>query len=561
MEQINKLIEWITGKHKLSIINYPLSILLLVTALTACNHDNNENDVPQAAKFITIDAAVGAQTRATATAFEPGDRVSIYAWTGSPDAVPAQRVADNAVNTLDADGTRWTATTQMLWKDATTPHYFLGIYPSKAVTDFTADTYTEATDLLVATALGEGRKATDGNGLVPLMFHHVMARLDVNLTFRTQFGGTPTVQSVTVEALPGAVVNYLTKTATAAGTAGSVAMTATAAPTAYTRTLAPQSIRTVTITIGGKAYVYTHPTDFTLVAGKIQTMNLFVGRDAITLGSVSVEDWTTGTDIPGEEADQILPFSDPAFVQVLKDTHKVPTTADGKIDTKDEATLQKLAGIRTLYVNGRSIRSLAGIEYLTGLTQLNCFDNSLTTLDVSKNIALTYLNCFNNSLTKLDVSKNIALTDLDCSKNSLTTLDVSKNTALTDLYCGDNPLGTLDVSNNTALMRFGCYNNSLATLDVSENTKLEWLDCFSNSLTTLDIANNTALTNLYCYDNFLTTLDITPITAEMNVVTCGKQKDNKTITLKLTQAQRDGVWEKYKNRDDNVRVTLETKNP
>ena len=58
--------------------------------------------------------------------------------------------------------------------------------------------------------------------------------------------------------------------------------------------------------------------------------------------------------------------------------------------------------------------------------------------------------CFNNKLTSLDVSKNTALTDLYCGNkltslderpgniNRLTSLDVSNNTALTTLYCGGN---------------------------------------------------------------------------------------------------------------------------
>ena len=38
--------------------------------------------------------------------------------------------------------------------------------------------------------------------------------------------------------------------------------------------------------------------------------------------------------------------------------------------------------------DGREIESLKGIEYFTALTKLNCRSNKLTSLDVSKNIAL-----------------------------------------------------------------------------------------------------------------------------------------------------------------------------
>ena len=106
-----------------------------------------------------------------------------------------------------------------------------------------------------------------------------------------------------------------------------------------------------------------------------------------------------------------------------------------------------------------NISNLKGIEAFTALTYLSCFDNKLTSLDVSKNTALTYLSCWGNQLTSLDVSKNTALTYLDCWDNKLTSLDVSKNTALTYLGCDDNQLTSLDVSKNTALTYLKCHDN------------------------------------------------------------------------------------------------------
>ena len=67
------------------------------------------------------------------------------------------------------------------------------------------------------------------------------------------------------------------------------------------------------------------------------------------------------------------------------------------------------------------------------LTELDCFNNQLTSLDVSKNTALEILYCSDNKLISLDVSKNTALIVLDCSSNNLTSLDLSQNTALTSL--------------------------------------------------------------------------------------------------------------------------------
>ena len=199
------------------------------------------------------------------------------------------------------------------------------------------------------------------------------------------------------------------------------------------------------------------------------------------------------------------------------------------ISEGDEITEEKIAATTTLNVSKSyktpdeaKIADLTGIEHFTALGYLSCFNNQLTSLDVSKNTALKYLLCYDNQLTSLDVSKNTKLTwlycygnqltaldvsnntalkELLCSSNQLTSLDVSKNTAQTYLNCSDNQLTSIDVSKNTALKLLYCSGNQLTALDVSKNTALEWLECQRNQLTALDVSKNTALTQLWCYSN------------------------------------------------------------
>ena len=156
----------------------------------------------------------------------------------------------------------------------------------------------------------------------------------------------------------------------------------------------------------------------------------------------------------------------------------------------------------------KGISDLTGISHFTALKTLNCYNNQLTSLDVSKNTALTDLYCDYNQLTSLDVSKNVALTKLRCWGNSLTKLDVSKNTALTYLDCDYNQLTSLDVSKNVALTKLDCRRNQLTSLDVSKNMALTYLNCYENQLTALDVSKNTALTYLNCRNNQLTSLDV-----------------------------------------------------
>ncbi|MBR3434969.1 MAG: hypothetical protein IKG88_03665, partial [Bacteroidales bacterium] len=176
-------------------------------------------------------------------------------------------------------------------------------------------------------------------------------------------------------------------------------------------------------------------------------------------------------------------------------------------------TKAEIAAVTGIDVSYESISSLKGIEYFTALKELECYNNQLTSLDVSNNTALTTLGCDGNKLTELDVSNNAALTYLYCNDNQLTSLDVSKNTALDALRCSNNQLTSLDVSNNTALYDLDCYNNQLTSLDVSGCTELTTLECYINQLTFLSVSGCTALTWLKCYQNQLTTLDVSGCTA------------------------------------------------
>lgn len=296
-----------------------LAVATLAMAFASCSNDDNNG--MEAAKYITVNTSIGTLSRTvTATngtqTFADGDQISVYAWTGSAASIAAENlVVNNAVNTLSVSGETktWTANPQMLWKDMTTAHYFLGVYPQKAITDFTADAYAfdatktqEQNDLLVAVNAGNsgaGFMAT--NAAIPLQFDHVMAKLIVNLSFRNQWGGTPTVTSVTTTAKTKATVNYLTKTVTpTADAATATALSATTANTVYQSIMVPQSGEgmTITIKIGDKDYTYTGTVK--LDSGKYTIVNLNVGRDAITLADISINDWGTGTTINGGEAQE-----------------------------------------------------------------------------------------------------------------------------------------------------------------------------------------------------------------------------------------------------------------
>ncbi|MCR4671045.1 MAG: S-layer homology domain-containing protein [Saccharofermentans sp.] len=115
-------------------------------------------------------------------------------------------------------------------------------------------------------------------------------------------------------------------------------------------------------------------------------------------------------------------------------------------DGKDYISFDMLDNLAAIDVSSEGITSLKGIEYFTGLRSLNCSNNALKSLDISKNTLLNTLNCGNNQLTKLDVSKNPKLTILVCFNNKISKLDISKNPGLKKLYCEENPIDQLNLS-------------------------------------------------------------------------------------------------------------------
>ena len=201
---------------------------------------------------------------------------------------------------------------------------------------------------------------------------------------------------------------------------------------------------------------------------------------------------------------QNVNIPDATFKAYLVGNAAINTNGDNEIQVNEASAFNG-----TINCVGMNISTLTGIEAFTSLTNLDCFSNQLTSLDVSGCTALTSLSCSQNYLlTSLDVSTCTALTDLSCDDNQLTSLDVSFCTALTALYCEGNQLTSLDVSSCTALTTLYCHSNQLTSLDVSANTALNTLHCYGNQLTSLDLSSCTALNVLHCHVNQLTSLNV-----------------------------------------------------
>ncbi|MCQ2227286.1 MAG: fimbrillin family protein [Bacteroidales bacterium] len=285
--------------------------LPLVMSLVACSDKEDTRVINGISQEITVDASTrmmyGNKALKTGTTFDVGDQISVYVAAGSMDNVEMGTLqVNNSINTLGDDG--WTADPKMLWKDRTTKHYFLGVYPQRQIQDLYAESYAfdiadqEASDLLVATNT-DGLTCTATP--VPLTFHHVMSRLDVYLKF-VDFSSVPTDVAVKVDLYDDASVNLATREVTPSTTKQEYTLPVSPVlkegyDLGYRSIAVPcNDLCKVTVEVDGQTYVYTPKNPVLLAPGMTTSFMLTVSQSGISISDVNIVDWDSGEVVEGE---------------------------------------------------------------------------------------------------------------------------------------------------------------------------------------------------------------------------------------------------------------------
>jgi uncharacterized lipoprotein NlpE involved in copper resistance len=178
------------------------SIFILSVATLLMLGCDNEIDFAQCnPNEIRVEASVK-QTRASATSFEIGDTMGLYAVEYNGDEVAALQVAGNFINNeaLTYNGTAWVGGRTLYWSD--NPCDFYAIYPyqePKSIDTYLFDIATdqstpeiedalsgyEASDLMWAKATKVSRE----DGAVQLAFKHLMSRVVVKIERGPKYEG------------------------------------------------------------------------------------------------------------------------------------------------------------------------------------------------------------------------------------------------------------------------------------------------------------------------------------------------------------------------------------
>ena len=192
----------------------------------------------------------------------------------------------------------------LLWKsnDATVTYYAYLPY-TETVSDakyyaFTVQTNQSTEDKVKASDLlctGQ-QTATPGTAL-DINFVHAMSKLNVNLTKGSELDEGVTFTSVKLSNCATATtVNLTAGTAVTATNSGqTITLYAATANEKYECILVPQTFNKslkVEITDNNeKVYTFTSNKDLTFASGEQYTLNLTVGRDKVTTGTISAESW------------------------------------------------------------------------------------------------------------------------------------------------------------------------------------------------------------------------------------------------------------------------------
>lgn len=174
-----------------------------------------------------------------------------------------------------------------------------------------------------------------------------------------------------------------------------------------------------------------------------------------------------------------------------------------------------IAALTSLNVSNSSITNLSGIEGFVSLKDLNCSNNLLENLDLSKNTAINSLNTTGNkSLTCVQVANVSEINNWTITKDAITSFGIDCNayTLIPDSKFEDKLIalgidtdgknGKVITKSISSITSLDVTNSSISDLTgIQDFTALKELSCAQNSFETVDLSKNIALTSFYSSGN------------------------------------------------------------
>lgn len=281
-----------------------LATAALATLLAACSNDSDVFNTPDYADTpIGLNVNVGPM--ATRAGYEQGvlteGSFGLYLTTEGTNSDERYNCTNREVKydngwTIQGEQLLWKSNDAKVTYNAYMPRthvYNEYSYTFTVQTDQSNENNVKASDLLWT---GGRQDATAGKAL-DINFKHALSKLNVTLTKGTELEGGLTFTSVKLSnCATEIVVNLLEGTFGNTTNSGqTITLYATTENKQYECILVPQtfaqSLKVEITDKNGKVYTFTSNKDLTFASGEEYTLNLTVGRDKVTTGTISAESW------------------------------------------------------------------------------------------------------------------------------------------------------------------------------------------------------------------------------------------------------------------------------
>lgn len=282
-----------------------LATAALATLLAACSNDSDVLNTPDYADTpIGLNVNVGPM--ATRAGYEQGalteGSFGLYLTTEGTNSDERYNCTNREVRYESG----WTIQGgQLLWKsnDATVTYYaylpYTGTVSDAANYAFAVQTdqNSDESNVKASDLLCTGQQTATPGTALDINFKHALSKLNVTLKKGSELDEGVTFKSVKLSnCATEIVVNLLEGTFGSTTNSGqTITMYATTENEQYECILVPQtfaqSLKVEITDNNGKVYTFTSNEDLTFASGEEYTLNLTVGRDKVTTGTISADPW------------------------------------------------------------------------------------------------------------------------------------------------------------------------------------------------------------------------------------------------------------------------------
>lgn len=273
----------------------------LVLAAVAC--ENPTEDVSKSGNFdtISVDAQIAESiTRSSEKSeFSKNDIFGLSQW--CDDDLETLQAANMSVQ---YNGYSWIMAQTLTQVTSAESYNFAAIYPRPElsdVEDLEEYNYTAPEDLLFAAKSMSATELDNSDGEVSLTFEHLMARIDINITFVGFDGYLPstiTLDDISDSAQVDTFTGEITPTATTQSVDLTLIINFTDNSGYVSRIIVPQTINSVKIVVGD--FTYSYNGTINTVSGKNTVCNFTLQKEDtnISLDSdVKITDWSEQTSL------------------------------------------------------------------------------------------------------------------------------------------------------------------------------------------------------------------------------------------------------------------------